>query len=152
MPGYVIDIIFPGISLNYPGKPGKSWKRRFLKASTTYPPIFRRFPGLGVRWCIRPRWNWFKCPYYGIQPFWVTYPKIVHLEAKLWKFILSWYNLCYFMKWNSTSSPHDKLSISGRLQQNSARMIFKSLENFILHLLGENSKTLPCKWFANDHS
>ena len=48
MPGYVIDVIFPGITPDYPEKPGKSWKRRFLKASTTWPPIFRRFRSLGV--------------------------------------------------------------------------------------------------------
>ena len=48
MPGYVIDIIFPGISPDYPGKPVKSWKRQFLKASTTWLPIFRRFQSLGV--------------------------------------------------------------------------------------------------------
>ena len=50
MPGYVIDIIFPGIFPDYPGKPGKSWKRRFLKASTFRPLIFRRFRALGVHY------------------------------------------------------------------------------------------------------
>ena len=46
--GHVTITILTEISPDFPGKSGKPWKRRFLKASTTWPPTFRRFQGLGV--------------------------------------------------------------------------------------------------------
>ena len=47
--------------------------------------------------------------YYESTLLWVTYSNFMQFGAKLWKFIISWYNFCKFMKQNLTISPNNKL-------------------------------------------
>ena len=53
--GHVTITILTEISPDFPGKSGKPWMHWFLKASTTWSPIFWRFQVLGVLW-IQCQW------------------------------------------------------------------------------------------------